>query len=140
MLSTLHRQVLAGAGTPVVIVRRERISDGPLPPPFAHALVPITANHTSRAALELACGLAATLGTRLTLAHVVAEPNLDPFRTSDGLATADPILRVAADTAHLLGGRDVTTIARSADNVATELNALALELEDRHHRDRHHHP
>ena len=74
VLSELHRKVLASADTPIVIVRRERISDRPQPLLFTHALVPITGDHTSRAALELACGLAATRGTRLTLAHIVTAP------------------------------------------------------------------
>ncbi|MDH3300251.1 MAG: cation:proton antiporter [Acidimicrobiia bacterium] len=133
VLGTLHREVLATTDTPVVIVRRERISGRPLPAPFAHALVPITAQHTSRAALELACGLAVALGARLTLAHIVTEPNLDPFRSPGGLTTtgpiADPTLRTAADTARVLGAREVATIARTAANAATELAGLALELD-----------
>jgi len=129
VLSELHRKVLASADTPIVIVRRERISDRPQPLLFTHALVPITGDHTSRAALELACGLAATRGTRLTLAHIVTAPTLDPFRPSDGVATADPTLRTAADLATLLGARQVTTMARTADNAAAELGGLALELE-----------
>jgi len=129
LLSTLHRQVLANANTPTVVVRRERISGQPLPPPFAHALVPVSDAHSSRAALELAGGMAAALGTRLTLAHVVTESSLDPFRSPVAVQTADPSLRAAADTARILGAREVTTIARTADNAAAELLRLAVELD-----------
>ncbi len=129
-LGPLHRHVLAHANTPVIVVRRERITGNRLPAAFTHALVPITESHTSRAALELATGMAIALGTRLTLAHIVTEPKvLAGATTATMIETAAPALRAAAETARLAGAHHVTTVARTADNAAAELHRLALELD-----------
>lgn len=130
ILGDLHRRVVAEADVPVIIVRRERISGEPLPPPVASALVPVTDSHTSRAALELATGLATTLGTRLTLAHILAEPGPDLFRPrNEPTVTADPALRAAVESLRAAGVRSVSSVSRVADNPAAELNRLALELD-----------
>lgn len=130
LLGDLHRRLLADTGLPVILVRRERITGEPLPPAFANALIPITESHTSRAALELGVGMAITLGTRLTLVHIVSEPPTIAGEAMSGMIqVADPALRAAADYARLAGAHHVTTIARTADNPAAEINRIALELD-----------
>jgi Kef-type K+ transport system membrane component KefB/nucleotide-binding universal stress UspA family protein len=130
LLGPLHTQLLADASLPVILVRRERITGGPLPPAFAHALIPITDSPTSKAALELGVGMAATLGTRLTLVHIVPEPAILASEAMSGMiGVAEPALRSATEAARIAGAHDVATIARSAENPSAEISRIALELE-----------
>jgi len=65
--------VLSESPVPVVIVRRARNLEGPLPGAFSRAVVPVGRSLGSRAAQEIAFNLSANLGTEIQLAHVVAQ-------------------------------------------------------------------
>lgn len=84
-------ELLLSSPVPVVIVRRSRRLDTPLPPAFTRAVVPVTGTRSSRAAQEVAYGLSAQIGTEVVLTHVVVRPGPSlpdwlarPFRRGEG--------------------------------------------------------
>jgi nucleotide-binding universal stress UspA family protein len=131
--SPLVEAILADSPVPVVLVRTERISGRPLPSAFARAMVPVTGSIPSRAALEIATGVAARLGTELVLVHLDPAPVLPlPFGRqppSIPLGMAEPLLRSAAGTARDAGAGTVSTLARTAEAVPAELVRLTVERE-----------
>ena len=130
-LPPLVTEILATATVPVVLVRRERITGEPLPPPFAKAVIPMAASIPSQVALELGSLIAADLGTHLTLLHVDPSPFL-PFARLDqpsGPAPGEALLHSAAVTAAAAGAPSVTTIKRNATTPASEVLSVALELD-----------
>ena len=70
VISPLVDGVLSESPVPVVVVRRARNLDRPLPGAFSRAVVPVTGSPVSRAAQEVAFNLSAQLGTELHLTHV----------------------------------------------------------------------
>jgi Kef-type K+ transport system membrane component KefB len=72
VLSTTAERVLAEVRIPVVMVRRGRTLDRPLPWAYGRALVPVAGTRTARSAQEVAYGISAKLGTEIVLAHVVS--------------------------------------------------------------------
>ena len=70
VISPLVDGVLSESPIPVVVVRRARNLDRPLPGAFSRAVVPVTGSPVSRAAQEVAFNLSAQLGTELHLTHV----------------------------------------------------------------------
>ena len=77
LISPLVDDVLRVSPIPVVVVRRGRNLERPLPGAFAKALVPASGGPSSRAAAEVAANLSAQLGTQIVLAHVVG--STDPM-------------------------------------------------------------
>ncbi len=73
VVSALVDGVVSQSPVPVVIVRRARHTERPLPGAFTRALVPVGRSRGSRAAQEIAFNLSANLGTQIQLAHVVEE-------------------------------------------------------------------
>ena len=71
VISPLVDEVLRVSPIPVVVVRRARNLERPLPGAFARALVPASGSPSSRAAAEVAANLSQQLGTQMILAHVV---------------------------------------------------------------------
>ena len=71
VISPLVDGVISESPVPVVVVRRARNTDRPLPGAFTRALVPVGRSRGSRAAQEIAFNLSANLGTQIELAHVV---------------------------------------------------------------------
>lgn len=71
VISPLVDEVLRVSPIPVVVVRRARNLDRPLPGAYAKALVPASGGPASRAAAEVAGHLSSQLGTQLVLAHIV---------------------------------------------------------------------
>ncbi len=70
VISSLVDGVLSESPIPVVVVRRARNQDRPLPGAYSRAVVPVTGSPVSRAAQEVAFNLSAQLGTELHLTHV----------------------------------------------------------------------
>ncbi len=70
VISPLVDGVLSESPIPVVVVRRARNLDRPLPGAFSRAVVPVTGSPVSRAAQEVAFNLSSQLGTELHLTHV----------------------------------------------------------------------
>ncbi|MFQ5558576.1 MAG: cation:proton antiporter, partial [Acidimicrobiales bacterium] len=72
LYSPMVDELLLTSPLPVVIVRRARGLDRPLPGAFTRAIVPVTGTSSSRAAQEIAFSISAELGTEVLLTHVVA--------------------------------------------------------------------
>ncbi|MGI8758799.1 MAG: cation:proton antiporter [Acidimicrobiales bacterium] len=143
ILSPIVDELMTSTSIPLVIVRRGRNLDRPLPAAFARALVPVSATTSSRAAQEIAFNLSASIGTEVVLTHVVTPSPAsasadggDGGRRSDrAMATADPRADVAVKVteraeafARELGAR-TRTIERSASSPAEEIVAAALSEE-----------
>ena len=76
VISPLVDEVLRVSPIPVVVVRRARNLDRPLPGAYAKALVPASGGPASRAAAEVAANLSSQLGTQIVLAHIVASADV----------------------------------------------------------------
>ena len=76
VISPLVDEVLRVSPIPVVVVRRARNLDRPLPGAYAKALVPASGGLASRAAAEVAGHLSSQLGTQLVLAHIVGSAEM----------------------------------------------------------------
>ena len=68
-------EMLLDAVTPVVIVRRARGLERPLPAAFSRVIVPVTGTRSSRSAQEVAFAISTQLGTEVVLSHVVDRVN-----------------------------------------------------------------
>ena len=77
LYSPMVDELLLHSPLPVVIVRRARDLDTPLPGAFTRAVVPVTGTRSSRAAQEVAFGVSGQLGTEVVLTHVVQRQRLD---------------------------------------------------------------
>ena len=103
-------ELLLESPVPVVIVRRSRRLDTPLPPAFTRAVVPVTGTRSSRAAQEVAYGLSAQIGTEVVLTHVVVRPGpslpdwlAHPFRRGEGDDPPHPVTEALMARAAGLG-------------------------------------
>ncbi len=76
VISPLVDEVLRVSPIPVVVVRRARNLDRPLPGAYAKALVPASGGPASRAAAEVAGHLSSQLGTQIVLAHIVGSAEM----------------------------------------------------------------
>ncbi len=74
LYSPMVDELLLKSPLPVVIVRRARRLETPLPSAFTRAVVPVTGTRSSRAAQEIVYGVSAQLGTEVVLTHVVLRP------------------------------------------------------------------
>lgn len=151
ILSPIVDELLTSTAIPVVIVRRARNLDRPLPPAFARALVPVSATTASRAAQEIAFNVSANIGTEIVLTHVVnpAAVSARPAPPSDdgaggsGHSAPSPARGTAVEAqtdvaakltdraeafAAELGAR-ARTISRSGGSPADEIVAAALDEE-----------
>lgn len=71
LYSPMVDELLLNATIPVVIVRRARGLDRPLPPAFSRVIVPVTGTPSSRSSQEVAFAVAGELGTEVVLTHVI---------------------------------------------------------------------
>lgn len=135
VVTPLVDRLLAGSPVPVVIVRRARNLDRPLPGAFTRAVVPVTGSPSSRAAQEVAGNLSAQLGTELLLTHVtVPRPATARARAPGGVlwryetrsvgAVGAGLLERARGHAHELGAR-ARVAEQHGDNPAEEILELA---------------
>ncbi len=96
LLSPMVDQLLQTTTVPVIIVRRARNLDRPLPGAFTRALVPVTGTASSKAAQEIAFSISQDLGTELLLNHVLpAQPGLPLKNLFSRGEAADPSTEVA---------------------------------------------
>jgi nucleotide-binding universal stress UspA family protein len=140
ILSPVVDELLNQTSIPLVIVRRARNLDRPLPGAFARALVPVSAAPWSRAAQEIAFNLSASIGTEVVLTHVVtpstkATGDARERRSGGATETADPRADVSAKLtdraeafAEELGAR-ARTIGRLGASPADEIIAAAIDEE-----------
>ena len=71
LYSPMVDELLLNATIPVVIVRRARGLERPLPAAFSRVIVPVTGTPSSRSAQEVAFAVAGQLGTEVVLTHVI---------------------------------------------------------------------
>lgn len=140
ILSPVVDELLNETSIPLVIVRRARNLDRPLPGAFARALVPVSAAPWSRAAQEIAFNLSASIGTEVLLTHVVtpsttATGDARERRAGGDTEVADPRADVSSKLteraeafAEELGAR-ARTITRSGVSPAEQIIAAAAEEE-----------
>lgn len=141
IFSPIVDELLNSTPIPLVIVRRARNLDRPLPGAFARALVPVSATMSSRAAQEIAFNLSASIGTEVVLTHVVTPSSpataVARRRRQARGATSTEDLRTAVAVkltgraeafAHELGAR-CRTIQRSGSSPAHQIVATALDEE-----------
>lgn len=128
ILSPIVDELMGATSIPLVIVRRARNLERLLPQAFARALVPVSANASSRAAQEIACNLSAHIGTEVVLTHVVNRggPSARTGRVRQLLG-----LRAPGEPWGPEGGSGVATLDPGtdvADKVMAQAQALAAEL------------
>jgi Kef-type K+ transport system membrane component KefB/nucleotide-binding universal stress UspA family protein len=127
LYSPMVDELLLNATLPVVIVRRARGLDRPLPPAFSRVIVPVTGTRSSRAAQEVAFAISSTLGTEVVLTHVLNPTNSLPRIFSRRARDDDPAMAVAGqliDTATSLAsesGLDPRTLVRESATPGTAL-------------------
>lgn len=95
LYSPMVDEMLLNAVTPVVIVRRARGLDRPLPPAFSRVIVPVTGTPSSRSAQEVAFAISTQLGTEVVLSHVINRVNELPRIFARRGADDDPALTAA---------------------------------------------
>ena len=71
LYSPMVDELLLNATIPVVIVRRARGLERPLPAAFSRVVVPVTGTRSSRAAQEVAFSISVQIGTEVLLTHVL---------------------------------------------------------------------
>ncbi len=131
--------VLSESELPVVLVRRARNIDRPLPGAFTRALVPVAGTPASRAAQEVAFHLSAQLGTEILLAHVVSRPRQEAVvpRLFHRLAVHEPepsvgekVLEQSAAWAADLGveTRSVMRTGSAAETVLATVEEVDADL------------
>jgi Kef-type K+ transport system membrane component KefB/nucleotide-binding universal stress UspA family protein len=138
ILSPVVDEILNQTAIPLIIVRRARNLDRPLPGAFARALVPVSAAPWSRAAQEIAFNLSANIGTEIVLTHVVtpsttASGDARERRAGGSTEVADrradvsgKLTERAEAFAEELGAR-ARTVARAGPSPAEEIIAAAIE-------------
>ena len=95
LYSPMVDEMLLNAVTPVVIVRRARGLDRPLPAAFSRAIVPVTGTQSSRSAQEVAFAISTQLGTEVVLSHVINRVNELPRIFARRGAADEPALTAA---------------------------------------------
>lgn len=136
LLSPLLDRILTESPVPVVIVRRARGLDRPVPPAFARAVVGVTGSRASRAAQEIAGNLSSSLGTELVLTHIDVAAAAEPRPTARAFwrhelaqptaTVASGLLAKAEALAEELGAR-ARGVERVGANPADEIVRVAAE-------------
>lgn len=129
LLSPVVDDLLLESPVPVLVARRAESTGrtgGPLPAAFSRVLVPVSGDPESRAAQELAFGLAGRLGSEIVLVHVVPVGTAKGAseRTRGELAAA--MFDDAEAMAGALGARTVRLL-REGDASGRELVGAARE-------------
>jgi nucleotide-binding universal stress UspA family protein len=134
LYSPMVDELLLTSPVPIVIVRRARNQDRPLPGAFSRAVVPVTGTRSSRAAQEVAFSISANLGTEVVLTHVVDRPvrQLARYFTrssdEDVTVTMPPVAHHLMDAALAQSaelGVTPRTVVREGSSPATTLVATA---------------
>ncbi len=137
VISPLVDGVLSESPIPVVVVRRARNQDRPLPGAYSRAVVPVTGSPVSRAAQEVAFNLSAQLGTELHLTHVntvrsepAGLPSLFSRRmiARSGSIVGVQVVAQAETLAHELGATTQTAVM-DGTSPADEILKLSRDIE-----------
>jgi K+:H+ antiporter len=137
LYSPMVDELLLNATLPVVIVRRARGLDGPLPPAFSRVIVPVTGTRSSRSAQEVAFSISVELGTEVVLTHVSNRASPLPrifgrrSRLEDpSMAVADQLILGATALAGDSGLTPRTLIRESATAGTALVDAARSEAAD----------
>ncbi|HET6793387.1 MAG TPA: cation:proton antiporter [Acidimicrobiales bacterium] len=145
VLSPVVDDLLTRTELPIVVVRRGRGLEGPLPAAFARALVAVAGSASSRAAQEVAFRMSRQLGTRITALHVVTRaPGGRGERARSGAGAGRDVLAASAAHGRELGvdvrtitrhsgssGEAIVDAARAEDADILFLGATVRTMEDR---------
>ena len=133
LYSPMVDEILLNATIPVVIVRRARDLERPLPAAFSRVVVPVTGTRSSSAAQEVAFSIADQLGTEVVLTHVLNRKTFVPRvlkrRTSD-LDPSEVVAKELMDIATLRAveaGVWPRTLIPSSANVPMALVGVAKD-------------
>lgn len=133
LYSPMVDEILLNATIPVLIVRRARGLERPLPAAYSRVVVPVTGTRSSSAAQEVAFSISAQLGTEVLLTHVLNRRALVPrmlkLRSADddpSEAMAKELISLATDRAVEAGIWPRSTVVSSAD-VSTALVKASKE-------------
>ncbi len=138
VVSPLVDEVLKFSPVPVVVVRRPRDSERPIPAAFSRAVVPTSGSLASRGAIEVASHLSLQLGTQLVLTHVSSRadaaagitqvlPRLGRFRSQQRVENlAQQVLLSSATVARNLSV-EPQMVSLAGSSTADELLRLVAE-------------
>ncbi len=133
LYSPMVDEILLNATIPVLIVRRARGLDRPLPAAFSRVVVPVTGTRSSSAAQEVAFSISVELGTEVLLTHVFNRKVLVPRMLKLRSSEADPSEVIAKELMDTATERAVEagiwprTLIRSSADIATALVATAKD-------------
>ncbi len=136
LLSPMVDELLKVSPIPVVIVRRARNLDRPLPGAFSRALVPVTGTRSSLAAQEIAFSISEDLGTEITLLHVVNRPAptvaalpkiFGRFQPEDPTGVAGQLMVETSERASSVGIETRTRISHGISAADEIVNAASSE-------------
>jgi nucleotide-binding universal stress UspA family protein len=130
-------ELLLRSTLPLVIVRRARGLDRPLPAAFGRVIVPVTGTRSSRSAQEVAFSISAALGTEVVLTHVLNRtsplPRIFGRRGRDHdpeLAVADQLVAGAVNLAAESAIEPRTLVRESATAGTALVDAARSEAAD----------
>ncbi|MEM7140156.1 MAG: cation:proton antiporter [Actinomycetota bacterium] len=127
LYSPMVDQLLLDSTLPLVIVRRARGLDRPLPAAFSRVIVPVTGTRSSRSAQEVAFAISNNLGTEVVLTHVLNRSAALPRIFGRLARDDDPAFSVAdqlIDNATALAdeaGIQARTLVRESDTAGAAL-------------------
>ncbi len=132
-LGPISSAALMGSQLPVVLVRPPRAAAGSRPsdaPRFRRILLPVSAARPSRAAAELAIGLAATMRATLHLLHVSAPRDTGPVRRIIR-TTLRSHERIVASYADPVGERLIDAAERTARENGIDVRRVLVNHQSR---------
>ena len=135
LYSPMVDEILLKATIPVLIVRRARDLDRPLPAAFSRVVVPVTGTRSSSAAQEVAFSISEQLGTEVFLTHAMNRKTLVPRvlkRRSTELDPAEVIAKELLDIATIRAvqaGIWPRALIRSSTDVPSALVGVARDEE-----------
>ncbi len=127
LYSPMVDEILLNATIPVIIVRRARDLERPLPAAFSRVVVPVTGTRSSSAAQEVAFSISEQLGTEVLLTHVLNRRALVPRMLKLRSSEADPSEEIAEELMDIATVRAVEagiwprTMIRSSADVPSAL-------------------
>ena len=126
LYSPMVDELLLNAALPLVIVRRARGLDRPLPAAFGRVIVPVTGTRSSRSAQEVAFSISSNLGTEVVLTHVAGRSPPLPrvfgrrHRDDPAMGVVGQLIEVATGRASE-SGLEPRTLVKEANTAGTAL-------------------
>ncbi len=132
LYSPMVDQLLLHSPIPLLIVRRARGLDRPLPPAFGRVIVPVAGTASSRSAQEVAFSISAQLGTEPILTHVARPegprlPRLFARQRDDGVAAVLDELMKPAELLATEMGLKPRMVIKESDSIGETLVGVAAD-------------